>query len=167
MKTVPLYGEKAAGRVALVDDEDYELVMQFRWTAANPSADCWYPIANIRRPGRGTVLMHQLLTGWSLTDHKNHNGLDNRRSNLRPATRGQNLANQRKCRSSGSLYKGVSFMAKTGRWRGRIKIGGKTIHLGVFATEVEAARAYDTAALSAWGAYAYPNLPSAETPAAR
>lgn len=162
MKTVPLYGAKAAGKVALVDDADYALVMRYRWNAVNPSGNCWYPITNLRAPRRRAMLMHMLITGWPLTDHRNHDGLDNQRGNLRPATWGQNLANQRGGRSAASPYKGVALI-RSGKWRARIKRDGKTYHLGVFALEEDAARAYDAAALAAWGEYACLNFPEFAT----
>ena len=96
MKTVPLYGKVAAGRVALVDDEDYELVMGYRWNVTergskSPGArQIAYAIANTRKPdGRRTMIyMHSLVSGFPETDHKNHDGLDNQRGNLRDSRGG-------------------------------------------------------------------------------
>ena len=171
MKTVPLHGKKAAGRVALVDDEDYDLVMQFRWYVLEPirHGHTGGPYA-IARTGHGRknnpmVLMHKLLTGWPQTDHRNHDGLDNQRSNLRPATNLQNHANERKPLSYGgkptsSRYKGVSWAPRQRRWVARIRVGnGKRLNLGSFKSEIDAARAYDEAALAASGEYACLNFP--------
>lgn len=127
MRTVLLHGAKAAGRVALVDDTDYDLVMQYRWTIWEVPAHNWgpYPVANVRTGNsRIAKLMHQLITGYSLTDHINHDGLDNQRANLRPSTRQQNLANQRAIRGGTSRYKGVTWHARTSQWRARIKVDG-------------------------------------------
>lgn len=86
------------------------------------------------------------------------NGLDNRRANLRAATRSQQGANRRDRRGA-SRFKGVSWSEERGRWQAHIRVNGKSIGLGRFDEEIEAARAYDKAALSAWGEYASLNLP--------
>lgn len=158
MMTVPLHGKKAAGRVALVDDGDYEAVMRHRWSLQESNGNV-YAITNVPRDGGGyrTVLMHKLLTGWSRTDHRNHNGLDNQRHNLRPATAAQNNANRLSERGT-SRYKGVS-LGTSGRWVANMRVNTRRIYLGTFDSEVDAARAYDTAALAAWGEYAWLNLP--------
>ena len=95
MMTVPLGGKKAAGRVALVDDEDYELVNQYRWHVredARPGHRSG-PYAGTCLPGPGGkfvfVFMHTLVTDFPKPDHIDGNGLNNQRSNLRPATAGQ------------------------------------------------------------------------------
>lgn len=157
MKTVPLYGAKAAGRVALVDHEDYDLVMQYRWNLweyERPGGRKRgpYAIANLR--GGGTITMHKLLTGYRQTDHENHNGLDNRRSNLRDATAAQNAQNRRKRSDSRSRFKGVLWLRQTSRWCARIRVAGKERHLGSFTDEVDAAKAYNAAAIEAFGEFA-------------
>jgi hypothetical protein len=165
MKTVPLYGPKAAGRVALVDDEDYELVMQYHWnvreTARVRRADGPYATARFMRKGKVTyLLMHKLITEWPGTDHIDHDGLNNQRSNLRPATRSQNGANRRPVLGHSSQYKGVRWYPPRSNWCARIRCQGKLYHLGYFADEADAARAYDTAAREMFGEYASPNFPS-------
>ena len=110
-------------------------------------------------PGQPKQGMHTFLTGWSRVDHINGNGLDNRRSNLRPASRSQNGANRGAPSNNTSGFKGVTrFRLK---WMAKIQVHGRTIHLGLFATPQEAARAYDTAALEHFGEYARPNFPKA------
>lgn len=168
MKTVPLYGQLAAGRVALVDDADYDLVMQHRWNVHETSKGPGrcptgpYAITGTYRNGRaGTMSMHALLTGYARTDHKNRNGLDNQRHNLRPATPSQNTANNPGKQGRRSRFKGVSWQASRQsprKWRAQIK-AGKFRHLGYFTDEAEAARAYDAAAREAFGEYAYLNFP--------
>jgi hypothetical protein len=162
MIEIPLHGAKAAGRVALIDDDDLPLIEQYRWFVWEVPTKGYgpYPVAHIGS-GRSapTMLMHQLLTGHRLTDHENHDGLDNRRANLRPATRRQNLHNQRPVRGGTSQYKGVS--RRGNRWRARIKVNGQEIALGYFSAETDAARAYDTAAVEHFGEFACLNLGSA------
>jgi hypothetical protein len=103
--------------------------------------------------------MHKLLTGWPQTDHVDHNGLNNQRYNLRPATDSQNRANQRPSRPRISAFKGVT--PRYGRWAAQIKVGGRHVSLGVYGTEAEAALAYDAAARHYFGEYACPNFTEA------
>jgi hypothetical protein len=160
MKAIPLYGELAAGRVALVDDADYELVSQHRWHISRQLRNCRpsgpYAATIIQRNGRQTtVRMHALITGWPRTDHINGDGLDNQRANLRPASLGQNAANSPARGHGTSQYKGVYWSSAMRKWHAAIRVGGQRRHLGYFADELEAARAYHEAAREAWGEYAW------------
>ena len=160
---VPLWGKKARGRVTVVDEGDWALVMQYRWRVAEPpeGGRTYGPYAaavlSLGGGRRRTVLMHQLLTGWPLTDHIDGDGLNNRRSNLRAATNRQNVRNSRS-RAGTSQFKGV--FRQSGKWRVGITVDGKKIHLGYFTDEVEAARAYDAAALQLHGEFARLNFPA-------
>jgi hypothetical protein len=173
MKTVPLYGKVAAGRVALVDDEDYEVVMRHRWNVyerIRPNGSHVGPYATTSVPrddGQGRiriVQMHQLLMpGVRQVDHEDGDGLNNQRSNLRPATNVQNHANERKTRTwrgrpTSSRFKGVSWYKAGSKWMASIQDGRKR-GLGYFTDEVEAARAYDAAAREAFGEFARVNFP--------
>jgi hypothetical protein len=178
MKTVPLGGKKAAGRVALVDDEDHALVSQHNWhlhevrrdsgrRTAGPYARTNVPLGVGRQ---STVLMHVLILGVRTgIDHADGDGLNNTRSNLRAADRTLNNANRkpnlaRNGTPVASRYKRV-FWFKPGpgkgraRWRTVIRIDGRRRSLGYFHDEEDAARAYDAAAVAAWGEYARPNFP--------
>jgi hypothetical protein len=159
---IPLHGRKAAGRVTLVDLDDYELASRHRWTvyermAPNGTVSGPYAITNITRGGKHTTIyLHVLLTSWKKTDHQNHNGLDNRRStNLRPATSQQNGANRLPDRRvTTSPYKGVSWCNKYQKWHAQVRVSYRTKHLGYFLDERKAAAAYNTAAVAAFGEYA-------------
>ncbi len=93
------------------------------------------------------------------TDHIDRNGLNNRRNNLRLATRSQNMANNPKQRGNySSEYKGVSWYSSRLKWRSYIKIQRRMYTLGYFEHEIDAAIAYDNAAISAFGIYAFTNI---------
>jgi len=94
-----------------------------------------------------------------MIDHINGNGLDDRRANMRTCTNQQNMRNLRKRRSGSSIYKGVYYDKRRRTWYARICHNGKNIHLGTFATEIEAARAYDRAARRLFGEFARLNFP--------
>lgn len=150
------------GVVALVDDEDYERVMAAGKWQAYPSGETAYAKRGVRRPdGVWRLLsLHTFLTGYTLTDHHNGNGLDNRRANLRPATHGQNCANRALQRNNTSGFKGVNWHSHSRKWKAQIRANGTKRHLGVFGTPEEAARAYDDAARELHGEFAAVNYPA-------
>jgi hypothetical protein len=164
MKRVPLHGPKARGRVALVDDADYELAMSYRWQIyerARQNGNINGPYARTslpRRNGhRSTLYLHTLLTGYTQTDHRDGNGLNCQRYNMREATDAQNAQNRGVRSDSTSGYKGICLDRPSGRWRA--SIGTPRRHLGMFATPEEAAKAYDRAAREAWPDHCRLNFP--------
>lgn len=165
MKTVRLAGKKAAGRVVLVDDKDFDLVNDYGWFVFDQKRRGRlhgpYAATNVTLPdGRRTMIyMHKLITGWPQTDHINHDGLDNQRANLRPATQAQNRHNGRPYARGTSQYKGVSWNRERRAWVAQITRSGRVCNLGRFFSETDAARAYDAAAREAYGEYAYLNFP--------
>lgn len=153
------------GLVALVDDEDADLVLSAgKWSAAR-RRNTFYAVRQARRPdGTKYILkMHRFLTGHERTDHRNGDGLDNRRSNLRHATNAENLRNRGATSQNTSGFKGVGLNQRSGRWRASIKIDGRQIHLGMHATPEDAARAYDAAARQHFGEFAWLNFPEEAT----
>lgn len=164
---IPLYGEVAAGRVALIDEEDFELVAPHRWNCQEPRKNGRvvagpYATTSLSRRDHGgkapTLLMHVLIMGQPYIDHVDGNGLNNRRSNLRPATPVQQAANRRMKQTGLSQYKGVALVKASGRWLAHIYRGGTQRHLGVFASELSAAYAYDLAAREVDGEFACTNF---------
>lgn len=155
MVEIPLHN----GGVALVDDQDAALVHGYRWCQLTVGRD--QPIKYAyAHPRDGRVYMHRLLCpGAEEVDHRNGDGLDNRRANLRPTTHRLNLANQRKqARPTSSRFKGVSYFrsgdARRKPWAAYIKVNARKRHLGYFEDELEAAAAYNAAAETAWGEFA-------------
>jgi len=157
MIEIALAGARAAGRAALIDDSDYELVARRPWWVNEEPSRGYGPYAVTDVKG-ARVGMHAFLTGWPLVDHINRDGLDNQRHNLRQATQAQNLANRCGNLASTSPFKGVSWCAPVRRWRARIHQGGREITLGTFASQEDAARAYDAAAIGLFGEFAYLNF---------
>ena len=148
------------GYVAIVDDEDFEMVSSRSWHVhVDKKRNCTYALTDIcSNGGHKTLSMHCFLVkpekGY-LVDHRNQNGLDNRRDNLRVCTSSQNKCNSPKRRDSKNKYKGVSF--RCNKWRAAITKDGVKEHLGSFHTEIEAAMAYDRRAVELHGEFAYTN----------
>jgi len=141
------------GMVALVDDEDYARVMAAGPWCAAPQQDRWY--AKSRH-----VYMHSIvLETRQVIDHKDRDGLNNQRANLRPTDQSHNSANSKLRKDNATGFKGVGFEPRTGRYRSRIRVQRVQRSLGNFLTPEEAARAYDTAAVAAWGEFARINFP--------
>ncbi len=155
------------GRVAVVDDEDFYGVNAFKWYVRRTRHGRWYALRNINVGGeRKTLFMHRFIMGLPPAerleiDHKDCNGLNNCRDNLRWATRAENIRNlQGRCDNKSGL-KGVRFVVRGNyrKWEANIKAEGKQVWLGGFATPQEAARAYDSAAIRYYGAFARINYP--------
>ena len=145
------------GMMCRVDAEDEAPVLTHRWYAATlPRGRCY---ARTFIGGRLVSMQAFLLQPppGLLVDHINRNGLDNRRANLRFATRAQNLANSKPFAPSSSKYKGVSWSKERGKWFDGIQIAGRTKALGRFDREADAARAYNDAARLEWGEFAWLN----------
>ncbi|OPY45858.1 MAG: AP2 domain protein [Methanosaeta sp. PtaU1.Bin028] len=142
-------------KAAIVDSINHEWLDQWNWYAHHVRrTDKWYARRNSNFDGaRRPILMHRAIfehlgvdiDGFDI-DHINGNGLDNRLENLRLVTRAENAYNRRKSPGRTSQYKGVYFDSDRGKWRASIKVNGRTIQLGRYETEEEAAIAYRIAA---------------------
>lgn len=146
------------GKVALVDDEDYEILNQWKWCAIK-SRETFYACRTAYRDGKWIPeRMHRVILGaqkGEIVDHRDHNGLNNQRSNIRLCTHGQNQMNRRPTSASG--YKGV-YKERGVRYRASIDFNNKRLMLGIFATPEEAARARDEASKKYHGEFAKLNF---------
>lgn len=159
--------ELTQGLFALVDDEDFAWLSQWKWRAQKTS---YGELIAVRKGRQGEkeegkmIRMHRQIMdspkGMEV-DHRNHITLDNQRRNLRPCTRSQNAQNQRKQSGTTSKFKGVCFcrFKANKNWMAAIKLNGKRTHIGYFADEIDAAKAYDKKAKKLFGEFAFVNFP--------
>jgi hypothetical protein len=152
------------GYVSLVDDADFGIVNKYKWHVYRRN-HIVYAISTIREKGkRKTIYLHQVIMGTMnkgreiQIDHIDGNGLNNIRENLRRCTGFQNQHNRRRCRKSTSKYKGVNWNIGTKKWISRICCNRKRIHLGYFKNELDAAIAYNAAAIKYFGEFARLNI---------
>ncbi len=145
------------GQSAIVDDADFEWLSQWKWYAQVNEAGGFYAA---RRENRTTlVYMHRLINETPVgfvTDHRDGDGLNNRRANLRTASQLQNMMNRRGKKRGTSKFKGVYLSAGSNKskvWAAGIRISGKLKFLGRFTTEEEAASAYADAAKANYGEF--------------
>lgn len=159
MKKIPL----TQGKFALVDDEDFDKLVKFKWQLnRNIGVDLEYAARNVvLESGRTKVFMHRIIMGASrkeLIDHRDLNGLNNQKYNLRVCTHSQNLQNRRYGKKTKGGYKGVYYIGTKGTpWRAQIKVGGRSIVLGTYRTSREAAMEYNRFATQHFGQFARPN----------
>ena len=160
MKLIPL----GRGYFTQVDDWEFERLSAYKWhTQISPKRKAIYAVTSRSRfDGKQvSILMHTLvLRREGHIDHKDGDGLNNQKSNLRVANRSQNGANQGKDRREhSSVYKGVYWRKDNGVWKAGITVNQKKIHIGMFKEECDAALAYNLVAEKLFGEFAYSNTP--------
>ncbi len=146
------------GHRVVLDRADLLRVSKHTWHVTEGRTGKLY----VRRSDRPHPYMHRQILGLKArkpgVDHKNRDGLDNRRSNLRLCTQSQNNGHIVKFRGTySSRHKGVSWCKDANKWRARIRVPRMRQHLGYFRDEDEAARAYNVAATEAFGEFALLN----------
>ena len=154
--------ELTQGKQAIIDDCDYDLVSKFKWHANYKNYRYWYAVCT---RGKQAISMHRLILNApsdKACDHANHNGLDNRRCNIRLCDYSENKGNGLPHKSYAKLpcssrYKGVSWNRQGGKWTARIKKGLNDYHLGYYDKEDDAALAYNLHAVMLFGKFAYLN----------
>jgi hypothetical protein len=153
------------GKYAIVDQPDYYQLKNFRWYLAGNGKELYAFRNELIAPGKTKMVgMHRQIMGFPqglLVDHQNNFPLDNRRANLRLATQSQNMINRAKIISdkTTSKFVGVSFDKRRGKWYARIYVQKKCIWLGFFNNEIDAAKAYDKAAMKYYTEFARLNFP--------
>jgi AP2 domain len=159
MKLIPL----TQGKFALVDDEDYDYLMQWKWQARKSTySDTWYALSH-ERGSHKSILMHRIILrapNGVRVDHRDRIGLNNQRLNLRLASSNENARNTGMRSHNKSGFKGVSWDKRKGKFQAQIRVNGKTISLGYFHADciLDAARAYNEAAIRLHGEFAYQNV---------
>jgi hypothetical protein len=156
------------GQFAIVDNADYDELAMYKWYGIK-NGRTFYAERFVKTNGivrkRNLIGMHRQLLdvpAGKVVDHINHNGLDNRRANLRIVTRAQNTWHNRKCTGDfTSKYKGVSWAKIHSRWLAKIGYKGRKIFIGLFDDEVSAAKAYDAKAKELFREYAILNIDKA------
>ncbi len=150
------------GKFTMVDDQDFEWLNRWNWFA-HKGRDNFYAVrketftvSGVRK--RVHISMHRQILGLTdpkiFVDHVDHNGLNNQRYNLRECTILQNNMNRVSVPGSSSKYLGVSWFKPNSIWVAKIRVNGRLKHLGCFNIEIDAAKAYNEAALEYFGEFA-------------
>lgn len=151
------------GDKALVDDENFEALNQYKWKCKKQNHTSYAYRVICSHKYRANIWMHKDLLGINSNlsvrgDHRDFNGLNNQKSNLRICTHAQNNCYKRSAKNSTSKYLGVSFCKQTGRWAATIFKNYKQKRLGRFVNEKDAAIAYNEAAKVLHGEFANLNI---------
>lgn len=158
---------------AIIDNEDYSLIAGYKYYARNHTKDNCHAARYVHLgreeglpQGYFIPMARDILQVYDtkvIIDHRNGNGLDNRKTNLRVATRQQNSMNRKKVsKKTSSLYKGVCRIKRVHPWRAQITYNEVSIYIGLYKTEEEAARAYDKKATELFGEFAKLNFPEGD-----
>ena len=157
------------GKFALIDDCDAERVLAFNWTAMVVRQHHWYAVRGVYVNGkRKTCYLHRFILEASDSahvDHRNGNGLDCRRQNIRAVTPLQNAWNRRKRRNGANRFIGVR--PNGGKYGAQVWHSGTSLFLGQFVDEEQAARVYDAAIVILRGEFAHTNFPEVDATAKR
>lgn len=152
------------GQFALVDDEDFEEISKYKWSAAKDKERYVAHRNSLSSEGNGkrrTMLMHRVIMKAPKgkdVDHINRNTLDNRKENLRVCTHAENMRNQKVKYDGFTGFKGVVWNKRNQKYMGQIKFNGKRIHLGYSVDKQELARRYNIAAKKYFGKFALLNI---------
>lgn len=146
------------GKFAIVDAEDYDRLSRYKWCAVKAGGTFY---AGRKKNGIFVRMHREILCvpKGIICDHKDRNGLNNRKSNLRFCTRAQNQYNSNKRPGCSSKYKGVNWDKMKKKWRTRIGFERHRLHLGLFEDPIDAVVTYDRKAIELFGEFAYLNFP--------
>ena len=163
MKKIDVSTKAYPNTFALVDDENYEALSRHKWQAQKYKAGlrAWriQKVDGIAR----AFLMHRVVLGLKhrdgkIVDHRDRNGLNNQKENLRQCTNSENMRNQGPQKNNKSGYKGVHWKTDKSRWAVVIVINNRSVWLGTYFCLIKAAEAYDRAAKIFHGDFAYLNF---------
>lgn len=157
MKTIIVHSKKYGNKNCFVDDNLFDYLNQWNWSIHKGRGDCFYASRKLTSNKVSKyILMHRLILGAIdpkiFVDHKDRNGLNNQIDNIRIATPSQNCCNRLCAKNKTSIYKGVIRRGK--KWRAQIKVLKRGVYIGQFNTELEAAIAYNNAAIKYHGEFA-------------
>jgi hypothetical protein len=170
VKEIPLISSKYPNKVALVDDEDYEKLIKYKWYVRYHHRNFYAQRLQYSEIDKKNhfIMLHREILGTAKgveVDHKDHNELNCQKWNMRECSHFGNMRNARKripkVKRNTSKYKGVSFKKdgdRINRWRAQIRVNGKDKLLGHFFTEIEAALAYDAGARQYYKEFACTNF---------
>ena len=146
------------GKVAIVDDEDFEFLNQFKWHALKLAGKFYVGRKlTVSKGKRNQIFIHRLIMKpdkGMVIDHLDGNPLNNQKKNLRICTHSENIRNCKISIKNTSGYKGVSFVKKNNTYKSAIKFNKRTIYLGYYIDPIDAARAYNDAAIKYHGKFA-------------
>ena len=160
MKKIPITQDK----FALVDDEDYERLCKRKWSVQKDH-NTYYAVGYVKVDGKySRISMHREILGLTsgdgkLVDHKDRNGLNCQRYNMRIATKSLNCYNCKENKNNKSGYRGVCWYKETEKWKAYLKVKRINIHLGYYINIKNAAESYDKAAIKYYGKEAILNFP--------
>lgn len=168
MRRIDISTKKYPGTFAIVDDADFANLSRYVWTARAGGGTLYASRVEGPRGSQRWIHMHQAILGEMVgreIDHRDGNGLNNTRWNLRFATKAQNAQNQRRRKGSRtSAYKGVSWNTRAAIWVAQIAVNGVKKNLGQFNSEIEAAKVYDAVAAHHFGEFAALNFQGPPSP---
>lgn len=159
MKQFKIESKKHGNHFVLIDDEDYDRIKSFNWFIVR-MRNSFYAIRNNWVNGKNkAILMHRFLLdikSGSIGDHKNGNTLDNTKENLRLCTNTENIVNSGMRKNNTSGFKGVHFVNERRRKKflAKIRANGRNVYLGHFKYAIDAAIAYNNAAVRLHGEFA-------------
>jgi len=164
MKKIDISTPSHPNKFTLVDDKDYVVLNKYKWTASRQRpTGTFYALRGIYRDNKWTTLsMHLMILGnveGKEIDHRDRDGLNNQRHNLRHCTNTENQRNRVAPINNSSGYKGIGWSKRDNRWRARLAYNGKDIYIGQFKCLIKAVEAYDKAVVKYHGEFAQLNFP--------
>lgn len=158
--------ELTNGMKAIVDDEDYDYLLDYNWRALK-NGKTYYAIFGKRVNGKySNTWMHRMIMDAKNREdeinHIDHNGLNNQKNNLRKTTHKKVMWQKNAADSKPTKFKGISFHKPSKKWRARIFVDGKMKYLGYYKNEIEAAKGYDNEQKKHYGEFANLNFKEGE-----